>query len=478
MLLIALGRIAQLFLIFVTVKISTTLLPPAEMAKVFLVASIVAFYAMLLLNPVGMFMNRRLHAWNEMGKVQHYYNYFWLYLLAVCGVAETTLWIFVGIGWVSIHSTTVWTLLLVGGSLLFTTTNQVVIPGLNLLGFRGWFVALSLATAISGLVVAIVFVVAFSPRAEYWMIGLLVGQLLFAAVGWKVFFYKLKSNRHETLQKPTKRHISALVKFAWPISIAVGLGWAQSQGYRFMMESNLGLHALGLFAAGYGISAGLISAFESVFTTYLQPIFYKNISNDNVLEQSKAWSEYAGTIFPSLMLAGFVILACAPELTHAMLGAEYWPSSQYIVWGVVAELARVASGIYGMIAHARMKTRLLLLPSLAGATSSITLIWWLMPMYASNGVGAALMVSSVSVFVLTYAATRKEYETTFPHKMLIASIGMGIGLILMAEMLRLAVEPNGGFIVIAAQLFVVGMLYLIGQYLLLQPILKERRALG
>ena len=476
MLLIALGRVVQFLLIFATIKAATTLLPPAEMAKVFLVASIVAFYALLLLNPVGMFMNRRLHAWNATGKVRHYYNYFWLYLIAVCGIAVTTLYLFVEMGWVGVHTTTGWALLLVGGSLLFTTVNQVVIPGLNLLGYRGWFVSLTLATAAMSLVTAIIFVIGLAPRAESWICGLLVGQLVFAAVGWKVFFTKL--NVHDTVQKPTKPHINALIGFAWPISIAVGLGWVQTQSYRFMMESSLGLHALGLFAAGYGISAGIILAFESVFTTYLQPIFYKNISNDNVIEQSKAWSEYAGVILPSLMLVGLFILAAAPELTRAMLGSDYWSSSQYIVWGVIAELARVASGIYGMVAHARMKTRLLLAPSLAGASLCIVLIWWLMPMYGSNGVGAALMLSSVTAFVLTYASTRNEFVTTLPRGMLLTSMLMGGGLILLAEISRWVMGANMSFVVTAVQLLVVGVTFLFCQYILLRPLLHGNRAHG
>ena len=300
------------------------------------------------------------------------------------------------------------------------------------------------------------------------MIGLLVGQALCAAAGWKIFFAKV--NVHDSFQNSTGKHIHALFGFAWPISIAVGLGWIQTQGYRFMMESSLGLHELGLFAVGYGISAGLILAFESVFTTYLQPVFYKNISNDNVIEQSKAWSEYAETIFPSLLLVGFIIVATAPELTRTMLGAEYRSASQFIVWGVIAELARVASGIYGMIAHVRMKTKLLLLPSVVGASLSIGLIWWLMPMYGSSGVGAALAFSSVAACIFTYATTRNEFVKTFPRRMLITSMFMGAGLILLAEISRWVVGENGSFVVTAAQLFAVGVIFLLFQYILLRPL--------
>lgn len=473
MLLIAFGRVIQLILMFATIKVSTTLLPPAEMAKVFLVASIVSFYALFLLNPVGMFMNRRLHAWDAAGKVQQYYNYFWIYLLAVCGIATASLAFFIKVGWVDVHTTTGWVLLLVGGSLLFTTINQVVIPGLNLLGHRGWFVALTLATAITSLAMAIIFVVGFAPRAENWICGTLVGQLIFAAVGWRIFFPKLTARG--SFQKTTKRHIEVLTGFAWPISIAVGLSWVQAQSYRFMMESSLGLQALGLFAAGYGISAGLISAFESIFTTYLQPRFYKHISNEDVIAHSKAWSEYAGAIFPSLLLVGLLIVATAPELTRVMLGEKYWSSSQFIVWGVIAEVARVASGIYGLVAHARMKTRLLIVPSLAGACLSVSLIWWLMPIYGSNGVGAALMLSALAVFILTYAATHNEIVASFSRRMLILSTVMGGGLVLLAKILRWLLGGNRSFVLTAAQLFVVGGIFLLFQYLLLRPLLHGNR---
>jgi O-antigen/teichoic acid export membrane protein len=320
---------------------------------------------------------------------------------------------------------------------------------------------------------AIIFVIEFAPRAENWILGLLVGQLIFAVVGWKIFFSKL--NVCDTFYKPSNQHISALIGFAWPIAIAVGLGWIQTQGYRFVMESNLGLLELGLFVSGYGISAGIISAFESVFTTYFQPMFYKNVSNNNVSEQSKAWCEYAGAIFPSLMLVGIVVFATAPELTRVMLGSEYWSSSQYIVWGVIAELARVASGVYGMVAHARMKTRLLLVPSLVGATLSIALIYWLMPKYGSNGVGAALMLSSMAAFIVTYGFTRNEFVANLPRRMLILSIFMGVMLILLARILRWFVGESGSFVAASAQLSLVGAIFLLFQYVLMRPILHGKQ---
>lgn len=472
MLLIAFGRVAQFILLFATLKVSTTLLPPEEMAKVYLVSSIVAFYAMMLLNPVGMFMNRRLYSWNAEGKVKHYYNYFWVYLIFVCVFSSVSLLFSINVGLINPHTSITLVLLMVGGSLLIATVNQVVISGLNLLGCKGWFVSLTLASAATSLVIAVLLVIEISYKTENWIFGLLIGQLIFAVVGWKVFFAKLSVR--DALEKPTKVHIGTLFRFAWPISIAVGLGWAQNQSYRFMMESSLGLHSLGLFAAGYGISAGIISAFESIFTAYLQPIFYRRISNENPVEQAKAWNEYSETIIPSLLLVGFFILATTTELTSVMLGPEYSPSSKFIIWGVFAEIARVATGIYGMIAHARMKTKLLLGPSFVGAILSIALIFWLMPIYGSNGVGAGLMLSSTIALGFTYASIRKEFSKNFPRRMVTNCVFMGGALCLLAEVSRWTMGKDVSFAIHVAQLFLIGVVFLIFQYILLRPLFLRK----
>ena len=97
-----------------------------------------------------------------------------------------------------------------------------------------------------------------------------------------MLFDKLKPQ--VKVSKPTSEHFWLLFHFAWPVAISVGFNWLQTQGYRFLMADTLGLVDLGLFVVGYGISAGLIAAFESVLTTYFQPKFYKNVSRNNSVE--------------------------------------------------------------------------------------------------------------------------------------------------------------------------------------------------
>lgn len=477
MLIVSIGRIVQFAILLLTLRLATSFLAPSEMGKISIVTATIAFFALFLLNPVGLFMNRRLHAWDSKGQVRNYLAYFWRYLFIVSVCAALTLILLTRLNiWkpgVSIY----WLLFLVCGNLIFGTVNQVVIPGLNLFGHRGWFTVLTVATALMSLIIAVVLVYEFEPSAENWLTGLLFGQLIIGLIGKKIFFSKLQSSNSgsNALTKLSHSHLKNLFRFAWPVAIAVGLGWVQSQGYRYMMGSRLGLMELGLFVAGFGISSGLIAGFDSVFATYFQPKFYKQISKDNISEQSSAWSEYAHAVLPALFLTSIFIMTTAPELTNLLLGPDYRQSVQFVVWGALAELARTSTAVFGMLAHARMNTRMLLMPNLAGAVLSILLIWYLAPGYGSSGVGIGLACSSLVSLLLTIHITKKHFSTVLSIRYFANSVIFGLAMYVMEELLRPLLNNDGSQLFSFVRLCVFGLFFILAQYFMLLPVLKRDR---
>ena len=471
MLTIIFGRAAQFILLLFVMRVATTYLPPSEMGRLSLITAATAFFALFLVNPIGMFINRRFHAWDELGRAKHYLKLHWVYLLGVCVIAALTLAALNLIHAFGFQFNTAWLLVLVSGSLLFNTVNQTAIPSLNLLEFRGRFIALTLATIGAGLACSFVLVEMFQPTAEYWLLGLLIGQTVFAVIGVKLFFEKLRPEGPFT--KISRPQLRLLFDFAWPVAISVGFNWLQTQGYRFFVADSLGLVALGLFVAGYGISAGLIAAFESVLTTYFQPRFYKRVSNNNMADQSLAWNKYAGAILPSLMLVTFLLAGLAPELTRFMVGPAYQSASQFVVWGVLAEGARVVAGVYSMSAHAKMKTRLLLLPNLLGAVICIALIWALAPKLGAHGVGLARALAGIGMVVAMHYMMIVVLEMKLPYRLLLNGTVMGLALLLIAATGRWAMGgteslSSAGFLIV-----VTGLMFLPMFFWLLYPFLPR-----
>lgn len=473
MLLVVFGRASQFILLLLVMRVATTYLSPEEMGRLSLLTATTTFFAMFLVSPVGMFINRRLHAWDALGRVKYYLRIYWIYLLVASAVVAVILLILNKFHTFGFHFNSIWLLILVCGSLLFNTINQTVIPSLNLLRFRGWFIGLTLASIASGFLLAVILVYYFKRSAEYWLLGLVIGQMLFAAIGGKVFYGKLVAHQINETCRPTLAHIALLFGFAWPIAISVGMNWVQTQGYRFIIEDSLGLATLGLFVAGYAISAGLIAGFEQVLTTYFQPAFYKLVSGEGKIEKEKAWTNYASSIIPATLLTGFLVVAAAPELTRLLLGSGYKTSSQFVVWGAVAELARVSTGVYGMAAHARMKTRVLILPNTIGAIISIAMMFLLIPRYGAIGIGAALASAGATVFMITCISMRIQLATTLPFKPLVQSV-VGGGVLIGASLIARKIINSDGVGATLIHLALLSTIFFMAQYWNFKDLLHRR----
>lgn len=456
-------------------RVATTLLTPEEMGKVALILSTIAFFAMFLVNPVGMFINRRLHSWYLNGVAWHYLMRYTSYLLLVALVAGGGMLIFHSSGLSKLDLPVIWLVLLVCGSLIFNTINQTVIPSLNLLGDSPKFVWLSLATTVASFLFATLLVKVSYPTAEYWLLGLLAGQTLLAMVGAKVLYVRLSAaGSQRKFPKIQERHFRALFSFAWPVSIAAGLGWVQSQGYRYVLEGQLGLAELGLFVAGYSISVGMMAGFESVLTTYFQPRLYRDANCNHLERQTQAWQRYAVAVVPSLLLTVVLIAMLAPELTKLFLGQEFQSAASYVIWGALAEAARVLVGVYSLTAHVHMKTRWLIFPNAAGSILSVVLCVLLIPRLGAVGAGIGLVCSGFLMVLMMHVLLARQVGGGIPINSVRQAGVFAVMLWATAAGGRYVMGASG-WVEVIFMLSLVGAMFLVFQYWMLRNHLDEKR---
>lgn len=430
-----LARALQFVLLLVTLRVASSLLAPSEMGKLSIITATVSFFALFLINPIGMFVNRRLYAWNERGDAFNYLYYFWFYVIGVAIFSIAVLYVLTSLLAMENGFSTETYLALVACSILFGTLNQTAIPSLNIFGRPYWFGILTLATTAIGLIIAFFAVYFFNRIAEWWFTGLLFGQLIVGA--WGFYLLRQTLNRPtsfaQSLSPPSQAALRGLLNFAWPISLAVSLGWVQSQSYRFVVEHSLGLHDLGLFAAGYGISAGLTAGFESMITTHFQSIFYRQVNARAEGSADAAWHDYARSVLPSIALTAFLIIGVAPQLTGLLLAAEYSASYRYVMWGAGAELCRTTIAVFALFAHARMITKILIYPNLLGASLAVVLVWLLVINYGIAGIGPALALSSLCSLLLTIYVTGQFTVLNISLRTIWLIISMGFTLILIGR---------------------------------------------
>jgi len=422
---IFIGRIAQAIIALISVRVMTAMLSPEEVGRLSLLFATTSFFVLGLVNPVGMFINRRLHSWAKHGKVERYMLYYFIYLLAISFVAMILIYIgnifYTLVPGVSLA----WLVSLVAVSIVFATLNQTFIPSLNLLGYRGWFVLLTLLTVIASLVASIGMVYYFPPSAELWQVGQLSGQLLLTLIAAGVFFFFAKKHQEEVsdLQalRMTREKAKLMFSFAWPLTIAVLLTWAQTQSYRFIAQDSIGLDALGLFVMGYGISAAIITVFESIISGYFMPGFYKRVSLGDKKQQAHAWANYAFAMLPSLCLMVGLIIALQKELTFILLDESFSSAYKYVLWGALAEAARVIVGTYALLAHAGMDTKKLIVPNVLPAITTPVMIFMLVPYWGAGGVGMGLFAAGVVAILSNYFVLSKSFCIVMPWKGIVQS---------------------------------------------------------
>lgn len=416
--LIIFGRISQALLALLSLRIMTSLLSPEEVGRWSLLIALTSFFAFGLINPLGMFINRRLHVWVEEGRVTRYLSYYFVYLLAgsllAAGMLYTGSLVYSFVPGMSLF----WIIGLVMCSIIFGTLNQTFIPSLNLLGHRGWFVLLMLTTVGSSLLASVGIAFFLRAGAELWQVGQLIGQAGLAIIGAGLFFKVVikQKKREPTGQELSLNYkkIRVLFLFAWPLAIAVLLTWAQSQSYRFVVQNSIGLESLGLFVIGYGLSASLFGVSESVLSTYFQPRFYKHISRGNKHDQALAWANYATVMLPAMLIIVAVVTSVSEELAQILLDKKFSSAAQFVVWGALVEASRVIVGTYALLAHAGMDTKKLVLPNILSAISAPLLVFLFAPTWAAHGVGLGLAISSFIAVLSSHLFLSNSFEIIMP----------------------------------------------------------------
>lgn len=427
MLLILVGRLAQIGLTLALTKTATTLLLPGEYGRTALISSTISLFSLLLVNPVGMFINRRLHVWAQAGTLMSHLRVFGTYLLGVAFVS--TIAVFVGkkVGVFDFGTENVWLIGLVCGSLIATTLNQTYIPALNMLGRRTSFVVFSVLTLALNFVLSVAFVIYGSASAELWMLGTFVSQAFFALLGGILLGRSVPRVREEAPAFwPERSKIRTLFDFAWPVSLAVGLTWLQAHGYRYLVESRYGLDQLGYFVAGYGVASGVMSAFESVLHAYFLPKFYSDV-NESEAAQVRAWNEYAYAVIPSLALTAAFVAAFASPLSIILLGPKFHDVAVFASIGALIEAGRCFAGAYALIAHAKMKTRLLIPPAALGAVFALGLVSVVMNPFGLVGTAWALGAAGFAVVVFMHFRMNRVMPVRFPvARTAMALVGGGL----------------------------------------------------
>ncbi|NQT30038.1 MAG: hypothetical protein HQ596_05665 [Candidatus Saganbacteria bacterium] len=467
------GRIASMLVAFVIVRVLTTILLPAEIGRMAIFMTILGFFGLFMISPIGNYVNRQIIGWEKKGLLKINLIYYIIYVFLVALFALFVLFLLKLFIPLAEGATNLWFATIIFLGIFVAALFSSFIGYINLFKRRFTFVILSNLAGWIGILSSALLTLAFARTAEFWMLGGFIAQFIIAVAALYILF---KISRQSEVPEETKINFSfakfrGALNFSLPLSLAVLFYWVQTQGYRFILQYKFGLETLGIFFINLNIGMQLTVAFETLFNQFYHPIYYNNISSPEVDKRVAAWNALGGAFLPALLMM-LVFIGCSSIfLSRILVASLYWPFSYLIFFGALVEALRIISSVYSLAAHAEYKTKSLILPGLISAVVVVGLIYYLPGWNLYVGVASALVLGGLIGLVVLRAEIKKIVPIKFPlQRTLKASLFCLPMLLVFVFYFAMSLRAYYWNFVF---LFILGAYFMLGQYLFARKWLKE-----
>lgn len=365
LLILIIGRVLQIIILLVALRVSTKLLTPEEMGNLYLILSICSFFGFFFINPIGQYINRKTHDWHERNiLLNKLYNY--NYYIIVASILST--FVIYAVYNYGIANTIELKLLLffIPLYIFFNTWNQTLIPMINMLEKRIVFTIFTIFTLLLCLLTSSLIIIYYEKMGIYWFIGQIIGFGIMSLVAL-IYFYKYVdkyinlSLAHSWIRINNIRKILA---FSFPLAISVFFVWMQSQSYRIVIEKYIGAEFLGYFGVGMAISMAISSSFEAIVMQFLYPKMYKSMKNDE--EFNNIFTRIINYIIPIYFILSVFVSFLAVYLTTILVDSKYHIVYIFVIFGIWIEFFRMSSNLLSTISHSKMQTSNLIAPNFVG----------------------------------------------------------------------------------------------------------------
>lgn len=346
---LGIGRIVQVFTVFLAFRVLTSALSAGEVGFFFLLQSLVGFFGLIVVNPVGTFVSREIHGWEKSGSTRKNLSLFILFgCLSALAAGISTL--FVGTLKVSsigshepVFQTALAAIVMVAGATLANT----FIPVLNILERRTAFVLLTATSQLLALGASYFVVTHYQPQASAWWITTGFVQIAFGFIAywWIVMFRRTSAGEAHAVEPASTHPKNDVWKFAFPVAIANVAVWGLMQGYRPFVETFAGLDALATVGLGLGIAASVAAAFETLVMQIFLPHFYRDSHAADPKLREVNWNNLWQKSVPTYLALTCSLFILAPAFVKLLSGDNFPMAARYLAIGAIAELARMCGNI-------------------------------------------------------------------------------------------------------------------------------------
>jgi O-antigen/teichoic acid export membrane protein len=369
------GRAIQILLSLISIRLITTFFNPKEVGNYYLALSILSFFNLAFLNPIGTYFSRNLLIWQKSKNILNAWVVYFVFMIFVAIISVPIVFILFELTDYSQKFSKELFLIYIILSLIISTSHRSIINGLNILGKRILFTTLLLSTLVIGLLSSILFICFIEESPLLWLFGIITSEIIILGYSAKLFFKKNKFTLHTIKNVFSFGLLKKVLLFVVPISFSTLLMWGQNISYRFIVDFKYSAEILGYIAVGLGVSSAIFSSIETLINQYFNPIFLKNILDANKEQRANIWNKIARVVFPIYIITLIFAISSSDKLITILASKEFFESYKYAMIGGFIEFFRVSTNLFKNVSQSEFKTKNIIFPYMLGfLISTIILI--------------------------------------------------------------------------------------------------------
>lgn len=429
---LVLGRIIQSVLAIISIRLLINFLPQEEVGRQYLLNSVLLWFSLVLINPVGMYINRHIHEWKASKQLHYQLTQINKYFISIAFLSLPVIFIIKNSFSFGDFLTYKEILFFVFMYIYFSTWFQTIVSLFNLLGSQKIFVGLNILAQALGLSLAVLGVHALSSHAMMWLSGLLIGQVVALLVA--LYLFNKHFPKNEFGYKPEKNDFFTMNTFHFcvPIAVTTLFMWFMYQGYRLVVDKMMGIEVLAALGVGLGLAASLASVVESITTQYFYPGYYAALAQSTLQDRKKAWELlFERTLIVYLPCA--VLTLSVSQLIVRVLTSENFYSVVPFVWlGAAIELFRQVSNISYLVSHSEKKTKNTIMPYFVGSTVIAISLFLLtyFDLVTSANILFSLVLAGFATCLYNFMVVKKLIGATFNFRLAFKALFLSLPLLI------------------------------------------------
>lgn len=237
-------------------------------------------------------------------------------------------------------------------------------------------------------------------KVEGYFVSLVLGAVI-AILMYLLFGESWRYIKVPRLERD-RRFLKKMLLYSVPLIPNSIFWWVGTSVNRFFITSMLGIGASGLFAAASKIP----NVMNMISSTFWQAWSLSAFQEFKKTDSSKFYSNVFAVFRTFCFLAASGLIALAPWLASILLQKQFYSAWPIIPILILAFLFNVFAGFYGTVFTASMKTRHLLMSTIAAALAVIVLTWLLIPFLGLQGAAWAMVGSNLIMYAMRIVLAR------------------------------------------------------------------------